>query len=438
MGKLEPASVRTSLQPCQEGECPELASPETHGDAVITSAAISHPVLPEEEARTAPAQLDVQPTDDAAARAGVAPEGRLFSSSPESLKRRSPKGGAVVSRARKKAANTSTRKAKAADRLGSGKQTQKRKSARATKALSTVAPQSTTAVGATTSNAADPASSPIAINIRRVSYWRGVASHLRPRRTRNEVLDQLLYFGSMFINLQSFVQGEIFGRRLERKLDDVSIQIPRGSVVCVVDVGGLSRIPLMRIVAKMTPPKLGEVTLKGRVISLEQADVTPVPHRTVRYNLFSLGALVGVSRREILSALPSMEVFTGRPELFGMPARSVPKSKLFDIALSFVCSGPFDIIIVEEVRKIVGETWLRFVKEAPQRGKTLLISSSQLQEALDLSTHALLLDKGRLLDFGKTHEVTARHAEFVNDALRTPIVVSEDDAGTDDDQDEDM
>jgi len=242
----------------------------------------------------------------------------------------------------------------------------------------------------------------------------------------------------MFINLQSFVRGEIFGRRLERKLDDVSIQIPRGSVVCVVDVGGLSRIPLMRIVAKMTPPKLGEVTLKGRVISLEQADVTPVPHRTVRYNLFSLGALVGVSRREILSALPSMEVFTGRPELFGMPARSVPKSKLFDIALSFVCSGPFDIIIVEEVRKIVGETWLRFVKEAPQRGKTLLISSSQLQEALDLSTHALLLDKGRLLDFGKTHEVTARHAEFVNDALRTPIVVSEDDAGTNDDQDEDM
>jgi len=362
----------------------------------------------------------------------------LFSSSPESLKRRSPKGGAVVSLARKKAANTSTRKSKAVDRLASGKQTQKRKSARATKALSTVAPQSTTAVGATTSNAADPASSPIAINIRSVSYWRGVASHLRPRRTRNEVLDQLLYFGSMFINLQSFVQGEIVGRRLERKLDDVSIQIPRGSVVCVVDVGGLSRIPLMRIVAKMTPPKLGEVTLKGRVISLEQADVTPVPHRTVRYNLFSLGALVGVSRREILSALPSMEVFTGRPELFGMPARSVPKSKLFDIALSFVCSGPFDIIIVEEVRKIVGETWLRFVKEAPQRGKTLLISSSQLQEALDLSTHALLLDKGRLLDFGKTHEVTARHAEFVNDALRTPIVVSEDDAGTNDDQDEDM
>jgi ABC-type polysaccharide/polyol phosphate transport system ATPase subunit len=428
MGKLEPASVRTSRRSRLAGEAPELDSSEIDGDAARAATAINLPGLPETEARTATAQLDVQPTDDNAA--GVASEGQSFPP-PKSLKGRSPKGGAVVSRARK----NSTRRAKKAGRPASGKQAQKRKSARATKAPPPVAPQSTTSV--TTSNALDPALSPIAINIHKVSYWRGIASHLRPRRTRNEVLDQLLYFGSMFINLQSFAQGEIFGRQLERKLDEVSVQIPRGSVVCVVDVGGASRIPLMRIVAKMTPPKLGEVTLKGRVISVEQADVTPVPYKTVRHNLFSLGGLLGVSRKEMLSALPSMEAFTGSPEFFSVPVKSLPKSKLFEIALSFVCAGPFDIIIVEEVRKIFGEAWLRFLKEAPQRGKTLLISSSRLEEALDLSTHALLLDKGRLLDFGKTREVTARHAEFVKIALQTPILVSEDEPGIDDDQDDD-
>jgi ABC-2 type transport system ATP-binding protein len=426
MGKLEPASVRTSLQLAGEG--PNLANPETDWDSVTATTATNQP---EAETRMAPAQS----TENVAATAGVASEDPLFPSSPEPSKRRSPKAGAVVSRARKNVVGTSTRKAKEAGRLASRKHAQKRKSARFTKAPPLGAPQSTTKV--TTSKATDLASSPIAINIRKVSYWRGVASHLRPRRTRNEVLDQLLYFGSMFINLQSFVQGEIFGRQLERKLDEVSVQIPRGSVVCVVDVGGASRIPLMRIVAKMTPPKLGEVTLKGRVISLEQADVTPVPYKTVRHNLFSLGGLLGVSRKELLSALPSMEAFTGRPEFFSMPVKSVPKSKLFDIAVSFVCAGPFDIIIVEEVRKIFSEGWLRFLKEAGQRGKTLLISSSRLEEALDLSTHALLLDKGRLLDFGKTREVTARHAEFVKVALQTPILVSEDDAGIDDDQDDD-
>ena len=425
MGKLEPASVRTSRRSRLAGEAAELDSSEIDGDAARTANLLG---LPETEARTATAQLDVQLTDDTAA--GVASEGQSFPP-PKSLKGRSPKGGALVSRARK----NSTRRAKKAGRPASGKQAQKRKSARATKAPPPAAPQSTTSV--TTSNALDPALSPIAINIHKVSYWRGVASHLRPRWTRNEVLDQLLYFGSMFINLQSFTQGEIFGRQLERKLDEVSVQIPRGSVVCVVDAGGASRIPLMRIVAKMTPPKLGEVTLKGRVISVEQADVTPVPYKTVRHNLFSLGGLLGVSRKEMLSALPLMEAFTGSPEFFSVPVKSLPKSKLSEIALSFVCAGPFDIIIVEEVRKIFGEAWLRFLKEAPQRGKTLLISSSRLEEVLDLSTHALLLDKGRLLDFGKTREVTARHAEFVKVALQTPILVSEDEPGIDDDQDDD-
>jgi ABC-type polysaccharide/polyol phosphate transport system ATPase subunit len=276
----------------------------------------------------------------------------------------------------------------------------------------------------------------IAINIRNVSYWRSRASHLRPRRSRNEVLHQLLEFGSMFLNLSSFVKGETLGRQLERTLDGVSVQIPRGSVVCVADIGGLSRIPLMRIVARMIPPKAGEVILKGRVVSLEQADAIPTPYRTMRHNLLSLGRLLGLERNEVLAAFPSMEAFTGRPEFFDLPGSRVPKAKKFDIAVSLVCSGPFDIIVIEEVRRITGESWLQFVDEAPARGKTLLISSSKLQEALDLSTHALLLDRGRLLDFGATPEATTRHAEFIEAALRATPVTDED--AVDDDGDDDM
>jgi len=191
----------------------------------------------------------------------------------------------------------------------------------------------------------------------------------------------------------------------------------------------------MRIVARMTPPKSGEVILKGRVVSLEQADAIPMPFKTMRHNLLSLGRLLGLQRNEVLSAFPSMEAFTGRPEFFDMPGSCVPKSKKFDIALSLVCSGPFDIIVVEEVRKITSDSWVTFVNEAPGRGKTLLISSSKLQEALDLSTHVLLLDRGRLLDFGATPEAIKRHAEFIETALRAPLIT---DDSVDDDQYDEM
>ena len=296
-------------------------------------------------------------------------------------------------------------------------------------------PFSDTKMLSETTELANRAGLDIAINIRNVSYWRSRASHLRPRRSRNEVLHQLLEFGSMFLNLSSFVKGEIAGLQLERALDDVSVQIPRGSIVCVVDIGGLSRIPLMRIVARMTPPKSGEVILKGRVVSLEQADAIPMPFRTMRHNLLSLGSLLGLQRNEVLSAFPAMEAFTGRPEFFDMPGSTVPKSKKSDIALSLVCSGPFDIIVVEEVRKIASEAWLQFLDEAPARGKTLLISSSKLQDALDLSTHALLLDKGRVLDFGTIPEALTRHPEFIETALRAPLVSDE---SVDDEQYDEM
>jgi len=290
----------------------------------------------------------------------------------------------------------------------------------------------------------------VAIEVRNVSYWRGAASHLRKQRqseatnqllelgrSRNDVLDHLLEFGSMFLNVRSLAQGEISGQRLERTLNEVSVQIPRGSVVCVVDIGGLSRTALMRIVAKVIPPKSGEVILRGKVVSLEQAEAIPMPYRTIRYNLLSLGRLLGLQRNEVLAALPSMEAFTGSAEFFDMPVRRVPKSKKFDIAQSLVCSGAFDVIVAQEIRKGANEAWFRFLDEAPGRGKTLLISSSRLlNDALDHSTHALLIQEGRLLDFGSTAVMRARHAQFVDAATHASIHVAEEEIPLDDDQDD--
>jgi ABC-type polysaccharide/polyol phosphate transport system ATPase subunit len=289
----------------------------------------------------------------------------------------------------------------------------------------------------------------IVVEVRNVSYWRGAASYLRKQRqseatnqllefgrSRNDVLDHLLEFGSMFLNVRSLARGEISGCQLERTLNEVSVRIPRGSVVCVADIGCLSRMALMRIIAKVIPPKSGEVILRGKVVSLEQVEAIPMPYRTIRHNLLSLGRLLGLQREEVLAAFPSMEAFTGRPELFDLPVRRVPKAKKFDIALSLVCSGAFDVVVAQEIRKSAGEAWLRFLNEAPRRGKTLIISSSKLDDALEQSTHALLLNEGRLLDFGTTAAMKERHADFIEAACRASTLAPEDDELLDDDGDD--
>ena len=158
-----------------------------------------------------------------------------------------------------------------------------------------------------------------AIDIQKVSYWRGTSRHfqetsrpgiavnqlLKYGRSKNDVLDDLLQFGSMFLNVPSLMRGELHGHKLERILDDITVQIPRGSVVCVGDIGGMSRTSLMRIIAKMVPPKSGEVIRNGRVVSLEQVDAIPMPYRTIRHNLLSLGRLLGLQRDEILRVASS-------------------------------------------------------------------------------------------------------------------------------------
>ena len=289
-----------------------------------------------------------------------------------------------------------------------------------------------------------------AIDMQKVSYWRGTSPQFRKTspphiavnllkygRSKNDVLDDLLEFGSMFLNVPSLMRGELHGHKLQRILDNITVQIPRGSVVCVADIGGMSRTSLMRIVAKMVPPKSGEVIRNGRVVSLEQADAIPMPYRTIRHNLLSLGRLLGLQREEILRVLPAMQKWIGKPDVLQMPVKRVSKLLKFDVSLSLICSGLFDVIVVEEIRKIVSEPWLQFVKEAPRRGYTFLLSSSKIQDALELSTHALLLDQGRLLDFGLTEDMTRRHRAFIEAASRASTVVSEQSA-MDEDQDDEL
>ena len=58
---------------------------------------------------------------------------------------------------------------------------------------------------------------------------------------------------------------------------------------------------------------------------------------------------------------------------------------------------------------------------APEAGRTLLIGSRRIGNIFELSTHLLLLEHGRLLDFGPLKEMRDQHTEFLQTAAVTPI-----------------
>ncbi|SME99059.1 ABC-type polysaccharide/polyol phosphate transport system, ATPase component [Tistlia consotensis] len=227
-------------------------------------------------------------------------------------------------------------------------------------------------------------------------------------------------------------------------LDRVSVAVPAGALVAVVDLGGASRQAFLRIVANAMAPDRGKVVHRGRVIVRPQLRMAGSAHETVRANLLTVAELLGLQRREMAAALPSVEAFAGATEMLDLPLRRVPREKLNDILLGVMCCAPFDTLVIEDIGRIaspgVEESWRAFLRDAPALGKTLFFSGRRLADAIEASSHLLLLKDGRLLDFGPASEVEHRHAAFVEEAIATPqgpLETGAEEAEDEDDEEDD-
>jgi ABC-type polysaccharide/polyol phosphate transport system ATPase subunit len=283
---------------------------------------------------------------------------------------------------------------------------------------------------------------PPLVEVANVSKWMASTSSMSKRYHRNEALHTLIELLVVMRQANRLGKGSALDGRMEIILDDLSVSIPRGCVVGVVDIGGLSKGALLDVLGNVQPPNRGEVRFFGRSASTRQVNLFTRAHATCKQNLANSANVSGLSRAEIQAALERVPSFSGLGQYLDLPQRRVPKWVLSDLGISLFCCLELDLLIVEEAdcatSDKVRSSWRDYVRLAPEVGRTLLIGSRRINNVFELSTHLLLLEHGRLLDFGPLKELREQHAEFLQTAAEAPIravqVAMADDPDDDDEE----
>jgi heme ABC exporter ATP-binding subunit CcmA len=190
-------------------------------------------------------------------------------------------------------------------------------------------------------------------------------------------------------------------------LRNVSFRVAPASVVALLGRNGAGKTTLLRILAGLTKPTEGRVRLRG-------ADAREA---STRRRIGVLGH--GISVYDELSAHENLAVFA---RLYGLdqPARRAD-AMLERVGLSAVRDGLVrefsrgmrqrlaigraflhdpELLLLDEPFTSLDDRAIALLQtllaEARQRGRTVVMSTHQIREAMELATHVTFLERGRV------------------------------------------
>ena len=217
-----------------------------------------------------------------------------------------------------------------------------------------------------------------------------------------------------------------FGRKV-LAVDDLSFTVEPGSVTGFLGPNGAGKTTTLRMVLGLVHPTSGQATVSG------------VPYRKLPHPSRTVGAALESSSfhpaRTARNHLRVMCVVDGLPvsradevlELVGLKDAARRKVRGFSmgmrqrLSLAAALLGDPQVIVLDEPANGLdpeGIRWLRgLLRHLADQGRTVLVSSHQLNEVQEIADRVVILNRGRLVQSGSINELTAGFDTVV---VRTP------------------
>jgi lipopolysaccharide transport system ATP-binding protein len=198
-------------------------------------------------------------------------------------------------------------------------------------------------------------------------------------------------------------------------LRDVSFEVPRGSVVGIIGRNGAGKSTLLKILSRITEPTSGRAELRGRVGSLLEVGTGFHQELTGRDNIFLSGAILGMRRSEILRKFDEIVSFADIGQFIDTPVKRYSSGMKVRLGFAVAAFLEPEILFIDEVLAVGDAEFqkkcLGKMSEIGAGGRTVIFVSHSMPAILRLCDRGILLDRGRVVVDGPTHEAVRRYLE---------------------------
>ena len=230
------------------------------------------------------------------------------------------------------------------------------------------------------------------------------------------------YGGRQFATLKSaFLQRSIMRDLRPNEtfpaIRNVSFEVPAGQTLGIIGRNGSGKSTALKLVAGITKPTSGTVTVRGRISALIELGAGVHPEICGRDNVFINGIMLGLSRREVQERFDEIVDFAEMAEFIDAPVKTYSSGMYMRLGFAVAVNVNPDVLLVDEVLAVGDEGFthkcLDKFAEFKRRNKTILLVTHSLGLVERFCDDALWIDAGQKRTQGDPKRVIGAYVSDV-------------------------
>lgn len=222
---------------------------------------------------------------------------------------------------------------------------------------------------------------------------------------------------SKYYKLQRSLKDD-FGNEINGHwaIKDVSFEINTGESIGIIGSNGSGKSTLLKILAGVTKPTSGKVTIRGKVASILDVGAGFHPELSGRENIFLNGQIHGFSKKEIASKYDEIIDFSGIEKFIEEPVKNYSNGMFLRLAFSIIAHLDFDVYLFDEVLSVGDESFIRKcqnrINYLKEKNKCFVIVSHNEREFIHVNRIFQVSNEGKWIE-----QEISRYVDSINKLL---------------------